>query len=506
MRPGKSHCLGPFATFDICGFPAARGSPLQKFPGSGHRTRGPDIGIVIGMKASAWVAYFLRRTAPGPRDGVLLGSLMDVAQGRLYELLHHMWRAHGDTSCARVGARLVVLVVHPDQVQHVLVTRRDNYTKELHRARPLIGDGLPASNGELWARQRRLLAPRFQVGSLPQFAAPLRDAITRMLSRWHDIAASGASLELGEEMTALTLDAILGALIGEHDGGGEHLRAAIRDAVDFVAASGQLFRLPISWPTARNQHFIAALKVIDDWVDRAVEAQERGTRGDSTLLGFLVKGMAADDPSTRRRLVRDETVSLLLGGHESTAQALTWLLYLLDSHRDARERVLAEVDAHGDSLPGVADRGRFPFLAAAVQEALRLYPPFWAFPRHAAADDELGGYFVPAGATVMLCPYLTHRHPGLWDAPERFQPERFLGGTAQASRPRASYLPFGFGPRTCIGNHMATTEIVLASAAILRRFEVERVAHATVIPEFTTTLRPRGGIAVKLRPRLAAGQ
>jgi len=456
--------------------------------------------ILASMKASAWVAYFLRRTAPGPRDGVL-GSLMDVAQGRLYELLHHMWRAHGDTSCARVGAKLVYLVVHPEQVQHVLVTRRDNYTKALHRARPLIGDGLPASNGELWARQRRLLAPRFQVGSLPQFSAPLGGAMTRMLSRWDDIAASGAPLELGEEMTALTLDAILGALVGEHSGEGERLRAAIRDGVDFVAASGQLFRVPLSWPTSRNQRFLAALKTIDEWVDRAIDAYERGAPDDSKLLGYLLNGIEANDPAARRRLVRDEAVSLLLGGHESTAQALTWLLYLLDTHREVRERVLAEVDAYGDALPGVADRGRFPLLAAAVQEALRLYPPFWAFPRHAAADDELGGYFVPAGATVMLCPYLTHRHPDLWEAPERFQPERFLGGTTQGSRPRASYLPFGFGPRTCIGNHMATAEIVLASAAILRRFEVERVAHATVIPEFTTTLRPRGDIQIKLRPR-----
>ncbi len=461
--------------------------------------------MLAAMKASAWAAYLQRRTAPGPRDGAL-GGLIDVVQGRFYELLHHMWRGYGDTSCARVGTKLVYLVVHPDQVAQVLVTRRDNYTKELHRARPLIGDGLPASNGELWARQRRLLAPRFQVGSLPQFAAPLRHAMTRMLARWDEAAAKSLPLELGEEMTALTLDAILGSLIGAHANEGERLRAAIRDSVDFVAASGQVFRIPVSWPTTRNQRFLAALRTIDDWVDRAIDAHAKDAvdaDGESQLLGFLIKGIQADDPATRRRLVRDETVSLLLGGHESTAQALTWLLYLLDVHRDARERVLAEVDAYGDPLPGVADRGRFPYLAAAVQEALRLYPPFWAFPRHAAADDELGGYFVPAGTTVMVSPYLTHRHPSLWESPERFQPERFLAGTTQGTRPRASYLPFGFGPRTCIGNHMATTEIVLASAAILRRFEVERLAHATAIPEFTTTLRPRGGIHVTLRPRVA---
>ncbi len=454
------------------------------------------------MKRSAWVAYLLRHTAPGPRGGVLLGNLMDVVQGRFYELLHHMWRGYGDTSCARVGSKLVYLVVHPDQVQHVLVTRRENYTKELHRARPLIGDGLPASNGALWARQRRLLAPRFQVGALPQFAAPLGGAIERMLTRWDGAAARDETLELGEEMTGLTLDAILGSLLGERLGAGhERLRAAIRDGVEFVAASRQLFRLPVSWPTARNQRFAAALATIDEFIADAVAAHRRREHDDGDLLGFLLRGVEADDPAARDRLVRDEAVSLLLGGHESTAQALTWLLYLLDVHRDARDRVLAEVDGFGDERPGISDRGRFPFLTAAVQEALRLYPPFWAFPRHAAADDELGGYHVPAGATVMVCPYLTHRHPALWDAPERFQPERFLGGTTQGQRPRASYLPFGFGPRTCIGNHMATAELVLGSAAILRRFEIDRVSHALATPEFSTTLRPRGGIRVKLRRR-----
>lgn len=451
------------------------------------------------MIRSGLVAYFTRSTAPGPRSG-LLGNLVDVAQGRLFELLSHMWRAHGDTSCARVGLKLVYLVVHPDQIQQVLVTRRDNYTKELHRARPLIGDGLPASNGELWARHRRLLTPRFQPAAMPRFAPPLRGAMERMLARWQSFAQSGATFELGEEMTALTLDAILGSLCGEGlDDSDGRLRAAIRESVAFVAASGQLFRVPLAWPTARNQRFARALAVIDDFVHAAMAAHEGRGDAETDLLAFLLRAIGeGQSPAEARRLVRDETVSLLLGGHESTAQGLTWLLHLLAEHADARARVLAEVDEFGAGLPTVADRGRFPFLTAAAQEALRLYPPFWAFPRHTVADDELAGYRVPAGSTVMVSPYLTHRHPALWDAPERFQPERFLGAN---QRLRASYLPFGFGPRTCIGNHMATAEIVLAAAAILRRFEIVRTEHGPVAAEFSTTLRPHGGLRVTLRPR-----
>ena len=455
------------------------------------------------MTRSALVAYLARRTAPGPRNG-LVGNLVDVAQGRMFELLSHLWRAHGDTSCARVGLKLVYLVVHPDQIQHVLVTRRENYTKELHRARPLIGDGLPASNGELWARQRRLLTPRFQPAAMPRFAPPLRGAMERMLARWRDAAHAGATLELGEEMTALTLDAILGSLCGEGlDDRDGRLRAAIRESVAFVAASGQLFRVPLSWPTARNQRFTRALAVIDDFVHAAMTAHRGRDDGETDLLAFLLRAIGeAESPEAAQRLVRDEAVSLLLGGHESTAQGLTWLLYLLGEHAEARARVLAEVDEFGAALPTVADRARFPFLTAAAQEALRLYPPFWAFPRHTVADDELAGYLVPAGSTVMVSPYLTHRHPGLWEAPDRFQPERFLGAN---QRLRASYLPFGFGPRTCIGNHMATAEIVLATAAILRRFELVRAEHGPIAAEFSTTLRPHGGLRVTLRERATHG-
>ncbi|MFY0533954.1 cytochrome P450 [Nannocystis pusilla] len=137
------------------------------------------------MTRSGIVAHLMRRTAPGPRGGLLLGNLPEVAQGRMFELLHHMWRAHGDISCARVGTRLLYLVVHPDQIQHVLVTRRENYTKAMHRAAPLIGDGLPASNGELWARQRKLLTPRFQVGALPHSPRPCAGP-------WSDSWAAGS--------------------------------------------------------------------------------------------------------------------------------------------------------------------------------------------------------------------------------------------------------------------------------------------------------------------------
>jgi cytochrome P450 len=348
------------------------------------------------MTRSALVAYLARRTAPGPRNG-LVGNLVDVAQGRMFELLSHMWRAHGDTSCARVGLKLVYLVVHPDQIQHVLVTRRENYTKELHRARPLIGDGLPASNGELWARQRRLLTPRFQPAAMPRFAPPLRGAMERMLARWRDAAHAGATLELGEEMTALTLDAILGSLCGEGlDDGDGRLRAAIRESVAFVAASGQLFRVPLSWPTARNQRFTRALAVIDDFVHAAMTAHRGRDEGETDLLAFLLRAIGeAESPEAAQRLVRDEAVSLLLGGHESTAQGLTWLLYLLGEHAEARARVLAEVDEFGAALPTVADRARFPFLTAAAQEALRLYPPFWAFPPPHGGRRRAGRIFRP---------------------------------------------------------------------------------------------------------------
>jgi cytochrome P450 len=199
-----------------------------------------------------------------------------------------------------------------------------------------------------------------------------------------------------------------------------------------------------------------------------------------------------------RRQVRDELVTLMLAGHETTANGLAWLWYLLDRHPDARERLVAEVDAvaTGDRVE-VADADRLVWTRACFQEAMRLFPPAWILEREAAVDDEIGGYHIPRGTTVIIPVFNVHRDPRWWPDPEAFDPERFLG----AAPPRGTYLPFGAGKRVCIGASFALLEATLIVAAVVRRFTLELAAGADVAPEATVTLRPRHGLPMLVRRR-----
>ncbi|MEZ4385358.1 MAG: cytochrome P450 [Nannocystaceae bacterium] len=450
---------------------------------------------------SSLLVHARHRTPPGPR-GQLLGALPQVLDGRLHELLEHMWRAYGDLTSVRVGAKLMVSVVHPRDIHEVLAARRERYTKESHRARVLLGDGLPASNGESWARQRRLLQPRFVPRELSYFDHRIEGALDRVIERWGRVADAEGVLDLDQEMTDLTLDLSLRALSNdylsdEHAG----LRRAIVDAVDFVAASGQLFRLSLQIPTERNRRFRRSLATIHEFVNRAIR-EHRASDERKDLLAMILEARAQEGSWMSDELVRDEAISLLLGAYDSTARALTWTWALLDAHRDARERLHAEVDLLGGKTPLSPERGSLPWTLAVIHEALRLYPPFWVFPRHAAEDDELGGYAIPQGSTVMISPYLTHRHPELWPAPERFDPERFLAAEAPR-RARASAVYFGFGPRTCVGNHLALLETSAVIGCLAQRFELTGDGKLPV-PEFATTLRPRGGLKMRIRRRKGA--
>jgi enediyne biosynthesis protein E7 len=444
-----------------------------------------------------------RRSAPGPRGLPGLGSLPELWSGGMFPLFQRMWGAHGDVSRARLGRRSLYLIVHPDHVHHVLVGRRDIYTKQAHRARPLIGDGLSASTGELWKQQRELLQPLFQVRALAPLTGHIQGAVQRVAERWEGYADRGEPVEIVSEMVYLTLDVITRAMTGDPlVDEGERLRRAIRTAIDFVVASKQVFRLPLGLPTPANRRFHEALAVIDAFVARAIATSRRRPE-DSSMLAFLLRAEGADGRALPERLIRDETVNLLLAGHDTTASALAWTWHLLAEHRDARERLHEELEAvlSGRSPTG-EERGQLPWLTAVLQESMRLYPPIWLIPRHVAADDEIAGYHVPAGATLMICSYLTHRHPAFWSEPERFRPERFTDGAGQPRPYRASYNPFGYGPRTCIGNHLAMIEMQLAMASLAQRFELSRPAGSRPVErEFGTALRPRDGLWMRIERR-----
>jgi cytochrome P450 len=424
--------------------------------------------------------------------------------------LSAMVRTYGDIVALPFGPVRIYLLCHPEQVAYVLQGHAHNYGKSRFSAqvRPLLGQGLATSDGALWRTQRRLVQPAFHRERLAGLAETITTATHAMLARWAPHAATGTPLDMLAEMTRLTGEVIVRALFG----------TALPEAVgrtmfaDFATVTGYLRRHMLTltpwgaWlPTPGRRQFQAALARLDHLVGQHIQArrQQGGDHGD--LLALL---LAARDPATGAGMapqqLRDEVMTLLFAGHETTALALTWTWDLLARHPAVAERLRRDVAAVlAGRMPTVADLPHLPYLRMVLEEALRLYPPAWMIARAARADDVIGGYPIPAGTTVFLSPYLTHRHPDVWPEPERFDPERF-GAERAAARPPGAYFPFAAGPRACLGAPLAMLEAQLIVAQVIQAYDVALVGGQPVVPQPRLTLRPRHGVPMVVRGRPAA--
>ncbi|MEU3610152.1 cytochrome P450 [Streptomyces sp. NPDC035033] len=342
------------------------------------------------------------------------------------------------------GAAPTVLVTDPDAVRHVLALHPDRYVKRSHRARILVGDGVLSAAGDAWQRQRRVLQAQFTGRGMRRYEARITAAARGTAARWEAYARTGEEFDLGGETRRFALDTIWRALTG-HPLDQDTEREL--DAVARVVAV--LPGLPADGVAARGA-VAADIARIDAVAERAVAAaREAGAGPDGPGLLHVLVEASGTRPAYTDRLVRDELVTLLVAGHETTATTLTWLHLLLDRHPEARAEALAAGPA------GSPERRQA--VRALVHETLRLYPSAWILPRHAAEADTLAGHAVPAGTDLLVCPYLTHRDPGLWPEPERFDPTRFTTPGRRPGHPGA-YLPFGLGPRACLGLQFALRE------------------------------------------------
>ena len=412
-------------------------------------------------------------------------------------------REYGDVVCMRMGPIHAYLLHHPDGVKHVLQDNNQNYVKGpiIGRVKALFGEGLFTSEGDFWRRQRRLAQPAFHRERIAGFADTMVRRTTERLARWEPAVDRGEPIEVAREMNALTLT-IAGETLFARDLSGEAANAgrALAVALEALALRAMSYVVPPIWlPTARNRAFRGAATTLDTLVYEIIDGRQRAHETGTDLLGML---MAARDEDTgegmSRRQLRDEVMTFLLAGHETTAVALAWTWYLLAKHPEIAEQARAEVIGHlGDRPPTTADLPHLPLARMVVDEAMRLYPPVWGVGRQAIAADRIGDYDIPAGAIVNLSPWVTHHHPALWSDPERFDPERFRPGV-ERTRPRFAYFPFSGGPRLCIGEGFALMEMQLVVALVLQRYRLALVDDRPVVPETTLTLRPRGGLVMRV--------
>ncbi len=435
----------------------------------------------------------------------LLGDLPAIRRDPLGLLSRAARR--GDVVRLRLG-REVYLLNHPDHVQRVLHDNHANYRKSFlyERMKPLVGEGLLTSEGTAWKRRRRLAQPAFHKERLAGFAAIMSQHTAAMLDRWAEPAARGEPVDVAAEMMRLTLTVVGHALfgldlLGKADDAGRALTAALRITNERFYS---LVYLPASIPTPRNLRFSRAIKVLDRVVNEVIAARRAGdARPD--LLGMLMEARDAESgEALTDEELRDEVMTMVLAGHETTANALSWAFRLLSLAPPVERRLHEEsAGALGGRVATIEDLPRLEIAARVHQEAMRLYPPAWVFGREAIAADAFGGVRIPAGAAVSVCPWLLHRDPRWWEDPEGFDPDRFAPGAAKA-RPKYAYVPFAAGPRMCIGNGFAMMEMQMVLAMVAARYRLDLVPGRPVELEPSVTLRPRGGIWMTVHPRSTA--
>jgi cytochrome P450 len=411
---------------------------------------------------------------PGPG---LLEFISGVRALGFLEFVGKMWREHGDLFQVHVGRRTLVFAMHPDAVEHVNVSHRQNYDKRKSYdsvRRYLLGEGLVASTGELWRRQRKLMAPFYTPKGVQAYAELMLQDGARLVERWQTLAQKGIEVEIAEEMTSVTASIILKAMFSTETMESIHkMKDAVETMISFLNGAAVPLKLPVWVPTARNRKYIAARTLVHRSID-AIITQRRGideSRWPDDLLSRLMK--ARDEVTGQamaESLLRDESITTFFAGHETTARTLTFAWYALAVNPKVTERLHEELDRVLGGRPPTADELRqLPYTLQVIKEVLRLYPAAPFYVRDAIVPDALAGFDVPAGAAVMLSPYYTHRHAGFWDNPEVFDPERWTR-EREAARHGYAYHPFASGQRICIGNNFSLLESHLLLAMLAQRF------------------------------------
>ena len=442
---------------------------------------------------------------PGPRGNFLMGNLLDLRRGRL-KYLFKVAETYRDIARLGFGPIKAVLVFHPDGVQHVLQDNHSNYSKETRAFSSLkktLGNGLLVSNGDFWLRQRRLIQPAFHRQEINNYAEMMVIETLAMLDGWSKSTQDGKGFDLQKELMRLTLaivtQALFGSKVTDPDGRiGADIAILIADP---TYQFDHLFFPPDWVPTRHNRQLHAARKDLNRLINEIISGRHGYETEFKDLLSrlMLVKDETGQGMSDRQ--VRDEVITLFLAGHETTAVALSWTVYLLSQHPEAEQRLVHELgEVLGGRTPTIDDLPRLVYTRMVFNESLRLYPPAWFTERMALKDDEILGYSVPAGTTVIVSPLVTHRHPEFWPDPETFIPERFNAENS-SGRPRYAYFPFGGGPRQCIGSNFALLEAQLILATVLQRYHLELEPGQEVVPEPLVTLRPKGGLWMRIEER-----
>lgn len=441
------------------------------------------------------------QAVPRPRGLPVLGLIPQITPDPL-GFFQRMGRTYPRLVRLDLGPRTLYLTSHPEQVKYVLQDNHRNFNKGYDMAKPVLGEGLVSSEGEFWRRQRRLMQPAFHRQRLAELIPIMTGASSEAFDLWAQRARSGEPLDLARELMLLTQTIIVRTMFSVDLGSqGDRIADAFATSLEYL---NSLFLSPFPFssklPTPLNRRFARERAFLDNVIAQIIQNRREQAVQRNDLVGML---MAARDEETGEgmsdRQMRDEIMTIFLAGHETTATLLAWTLYLLGENPGPQEEIRAEFSRElGGEIPSAESLGRMEYARRVFHEVLRLYPPAWMFARMPIEDDCLAGYTLPAGVSLMLSPWVTHRLPEFWPEPEKFDPERFTEA-GETGRPRYAWFPFGGGPRMCIGNNFALMEAPLILAMFMQRFRYTLLNPREVRPTPVATLRPRPSLIARLQ-------
>lgn len=437
--------------------------------------------------------------APGPKGHFLLGSLPEIRKDEL-DFLMRIVREHGDVVHLRVVNIPVYILNRADLIEHVLITNQKNFVKSVYltESKALFGEGILTSDGAFWRRQRRMLQPAFHRDRVAVYCRSMVKHAAKMLDGWRD----GETRDIHRDMMQVTMEIIAHVLFGENISGETHeIGEALGVFFEQFDDRFGLYSIPEWLPTPGNLRYRKAMRQLDDKLNAIILKKRALKQDNGDILSALFEARDDNGEGMTEKQLRDEMMTLFFTGHETTALALSWAWYLLGQNPHAAEKLEAEVDAVlGGREPSYEDLPNLPYTEMVFKESIRLYPPAYAVVRAAVEDCEIGGYQIPAKATIAMFPYVTHRDARYFDRPDEFIPERWENDF-QKTLPRCAYFPFGAGPRLCIGDGFAKAEVPLLLATIAQQYHLELVPSHPVLLSPSLTLRPRKGIKMVLRKR-----
>jgi cytochrome P450 len=436
---------------------------------------------------------------PGPKPRFLIGN-MPLASPDPLSVFTAWAREFGDIFYYRAAWLHVYFLNHPDLIEEVLVRNYKNFLKDrvIRNSRWFFGQGLLTNEGDSWLRQRRLSQPAFHRERVASYAKIMTDYAGQMLATWQD----GETRDIHQEMMRLTLRIVVRTLFNVESEETEQISSAMNTVMGNTTGIRMLLP-PIAryLPTPKMIGFRRAVARLDETVYSIVSRRRAHEEDSGDLLSMLMQAKDEDGSRMSDTQLRDEVLTFLLAGHETTALALSWTWHLLGQHPEVERKLHRELDHVLDGrVPSFSDLPALTYTERVIKESMRLYPPAWSLARTVVSDFELRGYRIPAGANVVMSQWIMHRNPHYFPDPNKFDPDRWLLERLQ-KLPRFAYFPFGGGPRQCIGTAFAMMEATILLATIAQRFRFNTVPEHPVVPIPSFTLRPKSGIKMTLQAR-----